>query len=163
MRLFLFLFILPSAHASEPFTWEHSHTWEDKGVSLSRDDTNPSEPISLHALLNMQFNAELGAMSYSGTDHIKLKLHRSYLDVDLRGNEGAYIGKQSWKTETYEAPEGNGLMVRIESLEHHDDSVVLMLETTSEGRVLQAKVVHMKATTFGPKLTEIGTYFFTRV
>lgn len=162
MRLFLFLFILASANASEPFAWENTHKWEDKGVALSRDDSNSSENISLHALLNLDFNAKLGAMTYSGTDHIQLKLHRSYLDVDLLGNEGVYIGKQSWKTESYEAPEGNGLMVRIESPEHHDDSVVLMLETTSAGRVLQAKVVRMKATTFGPTLTEIGTYFFTR-
>tara|TARA_B110000483_G_scaffold129385_1_gene155073 strand:- start:865 stop:1032 length:168 start_codon:yes stop_codon:yes gene_type:complete len=38
-----------------------------------------------------------------------------------------------------------------------------MLETASAGRVLQAKVSYMKVTFFGPKLTEIGTCFFTRL
>lgn len=39
----------------------------------------------------------------------------------------------------------------------------LLLETQADDRLLQVRVVQARTTLFGPRLQEIGTWFFPRI
>ena len=156
------LVALTVAGISSTFAWDISGTFEDKGVAVSSESMDSPTVVSLQALLNLEFNAQLGVATYANATEVQIDPGRSNLDLKILGAEGTLLGDVSWSIENYQATEGGGVMVRIRSPRSADDSYVLLLETINEGQLLQAKVMQVEATTFGPKYQELGTYFFPR-
>ncbi|MCF3648170.1 hypothetical protein [Synoicihabitans lomoniglobus] len=132
-------------------------TFADKGVKIGDGDS-----VSLHALFNLQFDAELGRANYGGTAQVRIRPGKSYLNLNFVGSTRLTVDERSWRTVSYEADEGEGTMVRIQSPLVPDDSTVLTLETVSAGKLLQVKVIQLEATSFGPRPRVIGTYLFHR-
>lgn len=140
-------------------------TFDDKGVTVSTGHVGSSAraSASLHALFNLHFPSGTAPTStYSGTRQVRLSNNRDRLQVTMRDLENRVIGTQSWRTATYVAPEGNGVAVRIQSPQVVEDSFLLLLETHSDGALLQVRVIHLKATTIGPDPIEVGIFYFPR-
>lgn len=118
--------------------------------------------LLLLATLVTVFATTTLAWEFAGTSRIRFQFHRSYLDLTILSPAGTVLGKQSWKTTSYDAPEGDGLMVRVSVPNMADDSYILLFEPTAEGQLLQARLIYVRASSFGPKLSELGTYYFHR-
>lgn len=138
-------------------------SFEDKSVQVTCQDESEPEVVSLHALFNLDFGNLENLASYSDTHHLELTVKLNHFDVTIQGNEGQVLGTQFWITETFETAESEGKLIRIQSAEVPDNSYILQLETERDKTLLKARVVYLHASTFGPKLTEFGSYYFTRL
>lgn len=141
---------------------EVTGTFEDKCIAVTSSTlATPPAAVSLHALFNLDFDGA-DSTAYSGTQRVQLTMQPDRLDLTLRGNEDKVIGTQSWKMVSYEAPEGDGVMVRVQAPHAADDSFLILLESHSAGKLLQARVIHARTTLFGQQLREVGTYYAPR-
>ncbi len=154
LRLLLALFIatIPLAKAGDL-----TGSFADKGVALTSTKEESVGPVSLHALTHLQFDTFLGRANYGGSDQATFRIWPNRLQIKFFDSEESTQAEVYWKTEVYEAAEGQGIMARIQSPDHRDNSYFLQFETVENGEVLQ-----VEATTFGPKLHDLGTYFFPR-
>jgi len=139
-----------------------SGTYGARGVKVAGAVGDGAAEISLPALLQLEFNAELGLARHASSDVVVIEEGRHWVEVRVLDREG----EQTWRTHWNE---GEGFeragairQLSIASPRRGEAAIVFLFETIEDGRLLRLEVVRMVATNFGPVPESMGTFIFYR-
>lgn len=140
-----------------------SGTYADKGVVVhSAADQKTPETISFHGLLSQEFDPQLAALDFDGTDHFTLDDNGEVLATEIFDHSGKRLWRFVWGASRGFSHNEGKAVIRMKLGKSETERCVLVLEPTSDQRALEVKVYKVGPGTFGPRSEPIGTYLFVR-
>jgi len=141
---------------------EISGSYLDKGTQVPTTGVAPKE-VSLHALLNLVFEPELGRSQFDEAAVVEfVQTGTRVVEARIRDDAGDVRWQGRWTLGTDCARDGRSLVLHLRGPHSGDNRAVLVFERTSDDRLLQVTITEVNASTFGPSGRPVGTFLFAR-
>ncbi len=151
------------------FVWNEARAVNVSGIYTDAGNTAPSDsqraavPVSLQALLGLEFDSDLASPAYSPASRVEITQTDTFFRIICRDPFGAETWSGQWKVgQGYGIEEGRVKLV-FRSKRHEPDAFLFLLGPAGEGALLVVEVQRVTPTSFGPGATLQGLFVFERV
>jgi hypothetical protein len=134
-----------------------SGEYADDGVVLSGAAEQFPHGVSLHALLNLEFDPGLARQLHEQTSRISVRQENGVLEIKIHDHDGDVSKQGRWRKEP--SP-GDRIFLRFHT---PTEDYFLQLEPVSHGQLLQVSVQRSTVTFLGPAFTDVGVFLFPRI
>lgn len=156
--LLLCLLSLTAAHAADI-----AGQYADKGTMIPTGDGGQPQEMSLHAILQLDFDYERVRERYAATDHVEFRQGRHTLEARMSTADDTLRYHGAWSTgEGYTNAEDQ-VVLRLRGAKHGGDTFVCVMSLVEGGELLQVEVSRLVTTSVGPTAQPVGTYLFPRL
>jgi hypothetical protein len=140
-----------------------SGSYEDTGAGVAGTAATPAGEVSLHALLNLEFDPARARALHERTARIVIAQSKETLSIRVYDSDDKVTREEEWKLGKGYAREGNRALLRLPATSAAREEYLLILQSVAQGRLLQVEVHRITPTTFGPAYRSAGTYVFARM
>ncbi len=137
-----------------------SGTYADKGTMVTADaSVNPPE-VSLHALLGLEFNPDIGLMNYALTETVEITDWDDWLEIITRNPSGTEISKSRWGPQNGFSHQNGYAVFRL--AKNNDEFYSFLMKPAADGSAMELRIYKVQPSALGPGANNIGTYFFVK-
>jgi len=159
------LLAVPASAVLVPLTVEPglSGTYEELGNGVAGVSGPAPGEFSFNALLNLEFDPLLAQAFRGQTSRIVVTQTEDALQILAYDLDGNVSKKGEWKLGQGYTREGGRALLRLRATLTAREEYLLILQSVSQGKLLQIEVHRITPTTFGPAYRVVGTYVFARM
>lgn len=133
-----------------------SGTYSDKGSALS----GSSSAVSLHALLSLEFQPEVGLADHANTEGVVILDEDGWLEIKTYTGSGTEISRTRWGPHNGFGHKDGKAVFRIEK--SRNELYSFLLSSAADGAALEVAVYKVTPSALGPGAHPVGTYFFVK-
>lgn len=147
--------------ASVPLASSITGLYESEG-SVVHTDSGYDGPVSLRALLALDFNLAQGTLQHTGIPWIQIRQEVDSLVIRTRRTGGELEWSAEWKRNGGFEATDDGVKLLLRAKQNRDNLYMFTLTPIKERTALAVKIQKIEASKFGPVGREVGTFLFLR-
>lgn len=160
-KLFLGITIAITGTIGATAAVDISGTYEDKGSVVGSTAENV-EIISLHGLLNLDFDPISTDANWGDTSHVVLVDEDGMIEIEIFNGDDQRIWRTKWGARNGFSHEGDAAVIRIQNGRDANRRTVLVARPLNDGEFLEVKAYNIKPSYVGPFSDPVGTYIFVK-
>ena len=132
-------------------------------VAPGEPEQAAAAPVSLQALLTLEFDSELAGPQYSPASRVEITQTDTYFRIFCKNSDGSETWTGQWKMGEGYGTEAGKVKLVFRSKRHEPDDFLFLLGSTGKDRMLVVEVQRITPTSFGPVAKLQGLFVFERV